>query len=296
MLDASRLSDNVVYISGVLNELEITEGVSSAGKAYVRGTASVRVDQEVNGQVTENIIPVKLFSMKDKADGSGENQLYRKILGYRDQFTSIAAAENEEDASRVTISAAKLEENAWYDPKSGEVRSTYQISTNFINKAKDGDSEKATFELSGVVGKMHPEIDRDGNETGRLIIDFVVITWGPKANKIQLIAQGSSAEFISSHWEQNDTVRVTGRVNMTHKVDTWEEEQGFGEPIIRSRTISKKELIITGGSPSGLNEDQSYDADSIKNLILKRAEDQEKLKSTPTTNKTTKTKAVDFGF
>jgi hypothetical protein len=30
---------------------------------------------------------------------------------------------------------------------------------------------------------MYPEV-RDDAETGRIIVDFVVITWGPKANKI----------------------------------------------------------------------------------------------------------------
>lgn len=297
MLDASRLSDNIVYTSGILNELEIVEGVSQKGKAYVRGTASIRVDQEVNGKLEEEIIPFKLFAMKDKSDGSGENSNYKKILGYRDQFISLAAAEDEKDASRVTIPNAKLEENAWFDPKTGVVRSTYQMTTNFINKAKDGDQEKATFELSGVVGKMYPETDREGNETGRTIVDFIVITWGSKANKIQLIAEGSAADFINTHWEIQDTVRVTGRINMTHKIDTWKEEQGFGEPIVRTRTVSKKELLITGGSPSGLGEDQSYDADSIKQLVSARNEEHKKLAEAPSTTKaSTKNKPVDFGF
>lgn len=295
MLDVSRLSDNIVTITGVLNELEIVEGTSTAGKEYVRGTASVRVDQEIEGKVQENLIPVKLFSMKYKSDGT-ENQIYKKILGYRDQFTSIAAAEDEKDASRVTITGAKVEENAWYDAKASVVRSTYQISTNFINKAKDDDTEKATFELSGVVGKMYPEV-RNDEETGRIIVDFVVITWGPKANKIQLVASGSAADFISNHWQVNDTVKVTGRVNMTHKTETWKEEQGFGEPIIRSRTISKKELVITGGSPTGLGEDQAYDIDSIMQLVSKRNAEQKELANKPsTTTSSNKNKSVDYGF
>lgn len=295
MLDVSRLSDNIVTITGVLNELEIVEGTSTAGKDYVRGTATVRVDQEIEGKVQENLIPVKLFSMKYKSDGT-ENQIYKKILGYRDQFTSIAAAEDEKDASRVTITGAKVEENAWHDAKANVVRSTYQISTNFINKAKDDDTEKATFELSGVVGKMYPEV-RNDEETGRVIVDFVVITWGPKANKIQLVASGSAADFISSHWQVNDTVKVTGRVNMTHKTETWKEEQGFGEPIIRSRTISKKELVITGGSPTGLGEDQAYDIDSIMQLVAKRKAEQEELANKPsTTTSSNKNKSVDYGF
>lgn len=296
MFDTTKLSDNEIYVSGVLNELEITEGSTTDGRKYVRGTASIRVDQEVNGEMTENIVPVKLFSMAKKSDGS-ENQLYSRILGYKDKFLSVAAADDESKASRVTVSAGRIEENAWFDQRSNQVRSTFQISSSFLNEARSGDPEKATFELSGVVGKMRPELNRDGEETGRTIVDFIVITWGGKANKIELIAQGSAAEFISTNWQPQDTVKVTGRVNMTHKVETWKEEQGFGEPIERTRTVSKKELLITGGSPSGLEEALSYDADSIKQALAQRAADQQALANAPSKTKaSTKNKAVDFGF
>lgn len=296
MLDCNRLSDNICYISGMLNELEIVDGVSSSGKPYVRGTAMIKVDQEINGKMEENIIPVKMFAMKNKSDGS-DNPMYDRIMGYKNSLTSLAAAEDESDASRITITNAKIEENAWFDAKSNFVRSGYQISANFINKAKESDAEKATFEFSGVVGKMRPEVDREGNETGRTVVDFIVINWGPKANKIELIADGSAAEFIQAHWEQQDTVRVTGRINMSYKIDTFKEEQGFGEPIIRTKTVSKKELVITGGSPAGLPEDQSYDADSISQLIAKRKEEHDALATKqPASKNSIKNKPVDFGF
>ena len=51
---------------------------------------------------------------------------------------------------------------------------------------------------------------------------------------------------------------------MSYTVKTWTEEQGFGEPVKRTRTESKRELIITGGSPTGLDEELSYDMDAIK--------------------------------
>lgn len=296
MYDVSKLSTNDIYVSGLLKELEIVEGQTTDGREYVRGTASVQVDQEIDGKMVENIIPVKMFSMKYKADKS-PNQVYTRILGYKDQFTSAAAAEDESKASRVTISGAQVEENAWYDSRTDIVRSGFQLSGNFINKQKDSDHEKATFNLSGVVGKIRPEINRDGEETGRIIVDFIVITWGGKANKIELIAKGSAADFISTNWNQQDTVNVTGRINMTHKTEEIEIEQGFGEPLVQTRTISCRELIITGGSPSGLEEALSYDADSIKQALAVRAANHEALKNKPSNTKSSnKNKPVDFGF
>ena len=82
---------------------------------------------------------------------------------------------------------------------------------------------------------------------------------------IELIAEKPEAvNHIKNNWEKGDTVTLAGIVNMTYEVKTWMEEQGFGEPIERRKTVSKKELIITSGSPSGLDEDYSYDNDAIK--------------------------------
>lgn len=295
MLDIFKTeSENEVYVSGILNELEITEGETKDGRGWIRGRASIRVDQDIKGVMSENIIPVDMFSMKKKSDGS-DNMVYERILGYRDRFTSLAAAEDESEASRITISNGRLEENAWVDKTSGEIRSTFRISGNFLNKAKDGDKEKATYAVKGVIGGMRPELDRNGDETGRLIVKFIVIGWAGKVNLVDMYADGSARQFIETNWNQGDTVTVTGRINMTYKVETWLEEQGFGEPIERTRTVSKRELVITGGSPSGLDEDESFDADSVSTGLAKRKEEQEAMKIA-TKKSAPKKKVEDFGF
>lgn len=294
MLEVNHQSDNEVYISGILNELEIVEGKTNDGRDYVRGTASVRVDQEINGKVCENIIPVKMFAMRKKKDNT-DNVAYDRIVGYKESLTSVAAAEDESMASQITISKGRLEENAYFDTKINQIRSGYQISANFLNKKKQGDIEKATFTLSGVVGQMRPEIDKNGDETGRTIVKFVIIQWGEKADMVELIAAGSAKDFIEQNWNQGDTVRVTGRINMSYRVDTIKEEQGFGEPIERTRTISVRELLITGGSPSGLEEAASYDADSIKKALAQRAAAHKELEEKGS-KPAPKSKATDFGF
>lgn len=296
MLDIKKVqSTNTVTITGVLKELDIEEKTTSDGRNYVQGKATIRVDQEISGKMVENDIPIKMFSMRLKKDGT-QNSVYDGIVRMANDFTSMAASENPALASKVLITSGRIEENNWLDKQTGAPRSGFQISSNFMKKANLDDEQTATFELSGVIGNISDEIDKDGEETGRLLVKFIVIGYQGKADVITLIAENPVAvNHIRSNWEKGDTVSLTGIINMTYKVVHWEEEQGFGEPIKRSRTESRRELIITGGSPCGLDEELSYDSDSIKLALDERTARIAAL-SEKKPAQTTSSKTTDFGF
>lgn len=291
-------SDNVVEIVGTLNSLEIVTGTSTKSgrpRDYVRGTAEIKVDQEIDGKMYESIVPVKMFSMKDKKDGS-PNGIYDRILSYKDKFLSASAAEDIKQASFVRIGGAKLEENSYYDKNNDTFRTSFQVSGSFINEAnKTDEDEVSKYRMTGVVGKMRPELNREGEETGRLIVDMIVFTYGGKANKITMVADGSRKTHIETNWEEGDTVAVTGRIVISHKTTVIKEDQGFGEPIEKRITESVHELVITGGSKTGLEEDMSYDADSVKEALNQRNIDLEAKKTQAKTAKPAKKMADSFG-
>jgi hypothetical protein len=269
---------NVVVIDGVLKELDVVESNTSDGRAYVHATAKIGVDQEIDGKVIENEIPVKMFSMRLKSDGKTQNVVYDRIVGYKEQFTSAAIVDDISQASRVRV-LAQVEENSYYDDKKDRIVTGYQFRGSFMNKEKASDKEECTFEVQGVVGKMKPETDKSGEETGRLIISMVVIGFRGKANVINFIAKDSGKDFILANWNEGDTVVVTGKIISSYKTETWQEEQGFGEPITRTRTVGQRELLITGGSPGGANEEMSYDMDSIKIALSERQENLDAMKT-----------------
>lgn len=296
MLDVKKTeSANVVSITGILKELDIVEGESAKG-AWIRGTANIQVDQDINGVAQSGIVQNKMFSMRTKKDGT-PNKVYDTILKYKTDFISAAAADDISEASRVTIPSAKLEENIWIDPKTGNERSSFQISGNFINKAKDDEKDGATFNLSGYVFRTEPEKDKEGEETGRLLVTFGVIGFGGKINRLTLIAEGAAKAHIEQNWDEEETVKVVGRINMVQKTEEIREKSGFGEDIVKTRTISKRELIITGGSAGSLEEELSYDKDSIKAACAERkARIEEMKKANATSNGSSKSKSADYGF
>ena len=179
---ANTQSTNNVIIVGTLNELNIEEKVSGEGKEYISGVASIRVDQEVGGKKVENVIPVRMFSMKYKKDGSS-NAIYESISKMKDNFISLSAAETPAQASKVLISGGQLQENMWLDKSTNQPKTSFQFSTNFMKAAKSEDEERATFELSGVIGDIKDEMKND-EETGRLLIKFIVVGYQGKVDVI----------------------------------------------------------------------------------------------------------------
>ncbi len=280
MLDINKVeSKNEVNICGLLTELDVNTGTTSDGRDYVRGRAKIKVDQDINGGMTTSEIPVSMFAMKLKKDG-GANKAYNQILSYKENLISASAVEDISQASRVVVSSGftRISENMYVN-RSGNVVSTFQIDGNYINPARNDDKDCAKFELSGVVGKKYEELDNEDNPTGRLNVVLIVITYGGKANRINLIAEGNAKAHIENNWEEGDTVQLTGRINFSFKTETIVEEQGFGEPIERTKTVSTRELIITGGSPEGLDSALSYDASDIKIALDDRQRRMDELKN-----------------
>lgn len=296
MLDIEKVQcKNVVEICGLLKELDIIEGITSDGRNYVRGSAKIGVDQDINGEVVENEHIVKMFAMRNKTDGS-LNVMYDKIVGYREQFTSAAVVDDISQASFVRI-VGRVEENSYYDEKNKIIRNGYQFTTSFLNKKKPSDDEGAKFEVQGVVAKMRDEMDREGNPTDRLLISMVIVGYAGRVDVVEFVATGRAKAYIEENWNQGDTVIATGKIISSFKTITWEEEQGFGDPIKRTRTEGQRELLITGGSQGGADESASYDADSIKLALSKRQERLEEMKNKGTNkNKPASVKNSAFDF
>lgn len=279
MLNITTQSENVCTVAGILNEMNIEEKTDKNGKDYISGTAKIRVDQEIDGKVVESEVPVRMFSYRIKNDGT-DNMVYDRIKGYKDNFISASAVDDISKATRVICSGktCNLKESMWPDRTTGQIRTGFEIDSNFLNLMRDSDSETADFILTGVVLNTREEMNGE-EPTGRLIVSFGVIGYNGQISVLDLIAEDTKRASIESGWNQGDTVKVVGKIVVSNRTVQWKEELGFGEPIIRRRTESRRELIIMGGSPNGFEESRSYDADDIKNSLNNRKKYMEELKN-----------------
>lgn len=290
-----RISENQVKIEGILSEVGLeTATFNRKGQTTecIRGTVKIRVEQEINGTMTTMEVPVSAFASRYTNAGA-ENPAYNSLKDVMENYKSIAACGNIDDADRVRITNGSLQENVFY-AKNGDLVNTSRISASFINKiAKNECKPEATFTATIVVGNKSDELDRDGTPTNRLNVNGVIIQYGERADLIKfIVAKPDAKNHIEQYWNDGDTVRVQGKVNFSSKTEYIEEEVGFGEPIKTAKTTSVHELLIESGSAGCLEGDAAYDIKDIQSALAARKVRIEETKK-PAINAPSK---PDFGF
>lgn len=290
-----RISENQVKIEGILSEVGLeTATFNRKGQTTecIRGTIKIRVEQDINGTMTTMEVPVSAFASRYTNAGA-ENPAYNSLKDVMENYKSIAACGNIDDADRVRITNGSLQENVFY-AKNGDLVNTSRISASFINKiAKNECKPEATFTATIVVGNKSDELDRDGTPTNRLTVNGVIIQYGERADLIKfIVAKPDAKNHIEQYWNDGDTVRVQGKVNFSSKTEYIEEEVGFGEPIKTAKTTSVHELLIESGSAGCLEGDAAYDIKDIQSALAARKVRIEETKK-PVVSAPSK---PDFGF
>ena len=88
-------SYNNFVITGTLSTIDIKEGRSKSteaypqGRDYVRVNAMVRLDQEINGVLTQCEVPIELYANKDYSKGD-VNPIYTNGQKFKDFISSIS--------------------------------------------------------------------------------------------------------------------------------------------------------------------------------------------------------------
>lgn len=268
-----RQAENRVKIEGILSEVDIKPGTfkkNGATQESIGGTITVKVVQKINDVEKELMIPVHMFASKLTNRGT-PNPAYESIKKVASEFTSIAAAGNEDEADRIRITNANVRMNEYYSAD-GRLISFPRINASFVSKIKSGECRsEATFEIEFVVAKKDEETDRNGDPTGRYKIDAILPQYGGKVDVIPLYAESEGViNAVSTYWEVGDTVKASGRLDFSSKTEVTLEEVDFGEPIEKIRTINKSDLIITGGSQEPLSGDFAFDNEEIKQALADR--------------------------
>lgn len=290
-----RISENQVKVEGILSEVGLeTATFNRKGQTTecIRGTIKIRVEQDINGTMTTMEVPVSAFASR-YTNANTENPAYNSLKDVMENYKSIAACGNIDDADRVRITNGSLQENVFY-AKNGDLVNTSRISASFINKiAKNECKPEATFTATIVVGNKSDELDRDGTPTNRLNVNGVIIQYGERADLIKfIVAKPDAKNHIEQYWNDGDTVRVQGKVNFSSKTEYIEEEVGFGEPIKTAKTTSVHELLIESGSAGCLEGDAAYDIKDIQSALAARKVRIEETKK-PVVSAPSK---PDFGF
>lgn len=294
-----RQAENKVFIEGILSEIDIVErtytkdGVQNNALA---GQIKVRVEQKINGIDKILEIPVHVFVNEMTKKGT-KNPAYESIDTVRREFISIASGAGVEGADRIRISGASIQMNEYWADEN-RLSSYPRINASFVQRVKrDEFTPKAQFSTELVVSKMINEVDKDGVETGRLKVEGILPQYGGRVDVVPFIAENPNVvDAITQYWQPKDTVKVSGKLNFSSTVEIYTEEQGFGEPIEKKRTINVSELVITGGSQTPLEGDFAFNEEEIKNALAERKARLENRKAKELARSSSRTAPAQSGF
>lgn len=294
-----RQAENKVFIEGILSEIDIVERTYTKDDVQnnaLAGQIKVRVEQKINGVDKILEIPVHVFVNEMTKKGT-KNPAYESIDTVRREFISIASGAGVEGADRIRISGASIQMNEYWADEN-RLSSYPRINASFVQRVKrDEFTPKAQFSTELVVSKMVNEVDKDGVETGRLKVEGILPQYGGRVDVVPFIAENPNVvDAISQYWQPKDTVKVSGKLNFSSTVEIYTEEQGFGEPIEKRRTINVSELVITGGSQTPLEGDFAFNEEEIKNALAERKARLENRKAKELARSSSRTAPAQSGF
>lgn len=269
-----RQAENKVKIEGILAEIDIKPGsFNKNGQTMesIGGSITVKVTQKISGEEKELAIPVHMFASKLTNKGT-PNPAYESIKKIADEYISIAASDNGEDgADRIRITSGSVRMNEYYSAD-GRLVSFPRVNASFVQRITKAECKpEATFTTEFVVANKSEEIDRNGKTTGRYRIDAIIPQYGGRVDVVPMFAQSPGViDAVSTYWEIGDTVKANGRLDFSATTETTLEEVDFGEPIEKTRTINRSDLIITGGSQTALEGDAAFDNAEIQNALADR--------------------------
>ena len=287
---------NFIEVVGPISEIDLKPNAQKGtGREYISGTVTIKTEDKINGEIKPVEIPFNVFAFKDKNNGD-PNPAYKSLMDVKENYVSIAACGNEQEATYVRVVTDKggIRENSFYG-RDGRLVETARPSATFFNIVDPTRYEKrARFETVIFITGIDDELDREGVPTGRLVVTGAVPGYNGTINKIKYIADGKDKiEHISTYWNKSDTVVVAGTIAYTTTIDKVERDMGFGDPIVETRTRTKRELVINSGSRTALEAEEAFDAKEIFDAIKERKAKLEELK-----NKATEKPAApaDYGF
>ena len=269
-----RQTENSVKIEGILSEIDIKTGsFMKNGKPVesISGEIKVQTEQPINGENTTLEIPIHFFAAKYKNNGD-LNPAYENIEKVMTSFSSISAVGIDlADRVRVTVNSDAIRMNEYYN-QAGQFVTFPRIYASFVTKiTKDQMKPTAQFNCEMMIKAITDEIDRNGDETGRLKITGIIVEYNDKVDVVDFYTSNENVKnSIMNYWKPGDTVKAHGKLNFTSRTETVINADGFGEPVETSRTVSVSELIITGGSQEPMSGAFALDLAEVKNGLAAR--------------------------
>lgn len=230
----------------------------------IKGTISIRTGEN-------EVHQVQLQTNKFTKAGT-ENTFYKGYKTIENEYVSVADLVDNPTLVPTQVKVdGKATTNEYYGQDS-QFKQYQQIEGAFVNRLTDKDdpTPRATFEVEVFVSKTKPETDREGEETGRAIVESYIPTYsGIVPYKFAVIEQG--ADFFLNDVKKGQTIKVFGQI-VNKRVETVKLiESGFGDPIEeKSVSYTTESLISNASVPYEEDNVKAFNPELINERLVKR--------------------------
>lgn len=252
-----RQSTAKVNCEGIVSEKDL-KVVTEEGATKIQGSLTVKTGDT-------NFIRFNV-NVNEKTKNGTDNKTFAGIKTVMEEYKSIAEA-GEEEADKVRVNG---DLNIFTTLNGTNVG----YKSNFFNRLKNPDEfePKAEFTVEVFINSITPEVNTDGEETGRVVVNGWTATYSG-VEPVKLVAEGEIASAVDSTFEPGQTVEFYGEVINSRVEKVTEIPVAIGKPRRKVETSYKNELIITGASEAyeeGVTPEKPYEADVIKAAIQER--------------------------
>ena len=240
-----RQADAKVTVAGIVSDKKL-EMKTENGVRTIEGTITIKTSDT-------NFVQMRVRCADKKKDGT-ENKTFTGVMTVMNEYKSIAD-NGADEADRVRTSG---QINLFRNNNNGNEIVSY--TSNFFNRIKPNQDyePKAEFEVEMYIKTLVPEMNKDGEETGR----YKIIGWIPTYNGIEpleLFVPEELADIVSNTYQPRQTARFYGEIIQNVTYETIERPMAFG---VKKETKANfiNELVVTGGSPA-------YDAETEEEVV-----------------------------
>lgn len=252
-----RQSTAKINCEGIVSEKDL-KVVTEEGATKIQGSLTVKTGDT-------NFIRFNV-NVNEKTKNGTDNKTFAGIKTVMEEYKSIAEV-GEEEADKVRV-------NGDLNIYTGMNGTVVGYKSNFFNRLKNPDEfePKAEFIVEVFISSIVPEINTDGEETGRVVVNGWTVTYAG-VEPVKLVAEGEIASAVDSTFESGQTVEFYGEVINSRVEKITEIPVAIGKPRRKVETSYKNELVITGASEAyeeGVTPEKPYEADVIKAAIQER--------------------------
>ena len=273
---------NSVHLTGFLKENLLEKITDKDGKEVIRGSMTIATSSIDSHKVT-------FYASRFDKDGN-ETEAYKNLEEMLPEKTISVASYLKNTPTAIFDTAANGSTKLWaqarfeeYAKRKGEREDSSVFLRGFKAGFKTASDKspfvpRAEFSVDVYLNDIKEEVVEE-KETGRLLIEGIIVSYNGMAHKIDFVAPAEDgiADYIRANYKVGDTVTLNGDVlNIYEKravEDDKEEEAFFGRSAGKQyETVFVRERRIRGGSKTPIHqgEEGSYSTKEVKKALVNR--------------------------